>query len=400
MSDRVQRFQLPQDQFLSWSFLSFHETGNLNPRPGTNTRRYLTFWARNAIYHSLRAAGLLPGDEVLVPAYVCRVVPEAVTGYGARAVFYHVGRNCHPDFSDLESKINTRTRAVIAVHYFGFPQPIGNYRELCTRRGLFLIEDCAHVLRSKLNGQLLGSFGDASVFSLRKFYPLYDGGELILNSANRELNIDWCRENALLTLKIAKDMVDQIAFRGNGLAIRIFRRLITWLKTSVVSLQRSTKRVDLTVEKTSSTFDLGLINHPMSFLSRIIFNHSDALAIYEKRRANYLFLQRELDRLRTLRFLVETLPEEVCPWVFPLFFEGEPNACTTLRELGIPAVTWDGVRPSGLEWRLFPDEDLLYRGLIFLPVHQNLTAKDLRRIVDAVGKVQSDQVGCAQTRES
>jgi perosamine synthetase len=388
MNPSKKQFRIPQDPFLSRDFLSCRNSQQPLPHTATGNRRYFTFWARNALYHGLQVAGLSPGDEVLVPAYVCKVVPEAVASYGAKVQFYRVGRDCQPDFADIEAKTTKWTRALIAVHYFGFPQPISELADFCKRRELFLIEDCAHVLQSEVAGRPLGSFGNASIFSLRKFYPVFDGGELLLNPANRELNIDWRRENPLLTLKIAKDIVDQIAFNGTGLTIRIYHRLIIWF-TMFKLLHKYTKSGDLKVEKTSSTFDLELINRPMSYLSRIIFNHSNTLAICAKRRDNYLFLQRELDRMSTLRFLVKALPEEVCPWVFPLFFEGAPNACATLRELGIPAVTWDGVRPAGLEWRLFPDEDFLYNSLVFLPVHQNLTIGNLQQIAHAAKLVAS-----------
>jgi len=115
---------------------------------------------------------------VLVPAYICASAVEPIEAFGAKVVFYEVGRDCLPDVSDLEAKIDDRTRAVLAVHYFGFPCGIRQIRKICDRHGLSLIEDCAHVLRGEDGGQPLGTFGEASVFSWRKFLPLYDGGEL------------------------------------------------------------------------------------------------------------------------------------------------------------------------------------------------------------------------------
>jgi len=388
MSDRGKKFRLPQDQYLSLSFLSFRRTMWPNAYTANGNRQYFTFWARNAIYHSLTAAGLPPEDEVLVPAYVCRVVPEAVANYGARVVFFHVGRDCYPDLLDLEAKRTTRTRAVIAVHYFGFPQPMQLYHDFCSRHGLFLIEDCAHVLQSKLNGRPLGSFGNASVFSLRKFFPLYDGGRLSLNLANTGLSINWCRESPLLALRVAKDILDQVGAHSTALPVSVLRHLVQSISSSLKFVP-SVDMAAIRVEKTDSTFDPSFINYPMSRLSRMILNHSNALAISEKRRENYLFLQRELGKIPVVRFFTEALPTDVCPWVFPLFIEGEVNACAALRELGIPAVTWDGVRPTGLDWRLFADENFLYSSLIFLPIHQNLTVEDLQRIVDAVRQVSS-----------
>jgi dTDP-4-amino-4,6-dideoxygalactose transaminase len=73
--------------------------------------------------------------------------------------------------------------------------------------------------------------------------------------------------------------------------------------------------------------------------------------------------------------------------VFPLFFAGLPEACHALRELGIPATTWEGVRPLELALDLFPDAEYLYKNLVFLPIHQNLEVEDLKRIVEAAKKI-------------
>jgi dTDP-4-amino-4,6-dideoxygalactose transaminase len=358
-------------------------------------------WARNAIYHSLRVAKLSPGDEVLVPAYICKVVPEAILAFGAKVIFYRVDRKCCPDFTDLEGRIGARTRGLIAVHYFGFAQPIKRLREFCLRHNLYLIEDCAHVLQSEAEGQPLGSFGDVSVFSLRKFFPIYDGGELILNRADAELNIDWSRESSLFTLKVGKDILDQLVSRTTNPMIRFPYGLIQSVKRLFLAMFRPHLYSGTWgVEKTDASFDHRLVNHPISRLSRMILSHSDMSQIVESRRANYLFLQQELAKVDGLRFLVTELPFGVCPWVFPIFFDGRPDACSALREEGIPAVTWEGVIPAGFPEKLFPDADFLYRSLIFLPVHQSLASEDLRRIVQVAKRVSRERTarGVESTR--
>jgi hypothetical protein len=79
----------------------------------------------------------------------------------------------------------------------------------------------------------------------------------------------------------------------------------------------------------------------------------------------------------------------VCPWVFPLFFDGLANAHLLLRSRGIPAVTWGGVRPPAINSVNFPEADFLYDNLVFLPVHQNLTAEALHQVVEAVHEVRA-----------
>ena len=256
------------------------------------------------------------------------------------------------------------------------------------RHNLFLIEDCAHVLISEVDGKPLGSFGDASVFSLRKFFPLYDGGELVLNHPRAKPRIDWDAQGYMSSLKAAKESFDQIVDQPRHWIVRFLDDLVQSVKGPVLGILKSSRNAELLkVEKTDASFDLRLVNRPMSRVSRMIFAHSDAAFIAARRRANYSRLQNGLAGTDGLHFLIKELPEGVCPWVFPIFFSGKADACTALRREGIPAVTWDGVRPADLPWERYPDADFLYKNLVFLPVHQSLTAENLDEIVRAVKEV-------------
>ena len=79
----------------------------------------------------------------------------------------------------------------------------------------------------------------------------------------------------------------------------------------------------------------------------------------------------------------------------PLFFEGMPSAHLPLRDLGIPAVTWGGVRYPAISKQDFPDADFLYDNLVFLPIHQCLEEKDLDLIIEAAGSVRQKSLSFA-----
>ena len=86
----------------------------------------------------------------------------------------------------LENKITRQTRAVLIIHYFGFPQPIHKIREICNKKDVLLIEDCAHALFSSHGEEAIGSEGDLAIFSLRKTLPLPEGGGLLINNPELE----------------------------------------------------------------------------------------------------------------------------------------------------------------------------------------------------------------------
>ena len=119
----------------------------------------------------------------------------------------------------------------------------------------------------------------------------------------------------------------------------------------------------------------------MSRISRWVFRRSDVSAIVAKRRENYAFLMRELSSISGIRMMFPDLGAHHCPWVFPLVFEGIEDAHLTLRARGIPAVTWGGVRHPSVPSGEFPEAEFLYKNLIMLPVHQNLSEADLHSIV-------------------
>ena len=383
----TRKFQVPQEPRFSRDFFSFRNNPDQAIPAAKESRRFSLNWARNGIYHSLTAMKLLSGDAVLVPSYVCKTVPEAIHGFGARVVYYRVSKDCRIDFADLESRLDSRSRALIAVHYFGFPQLASDLRNFCDRHGLYFVEDCAHVLRSESEGKPLGSYGDASVFSLRKFLPLFDGAELILNRSQDELEIPWAAESLLYTLKSAKDLLDQWIGHSSNPALRIPFQYMSSLARLFAGLKSRPGSRALAVEKTDATFDLQLVGSPMSRLARMVYNHSDIPLVVRRRIANYQVLQRELLPVPGIRFLSSELPVGICPWVFPVIFNETPDACTALREQGIPARNWQGVRPTDLPQDAFPDSDFLYRNLVFLPVHQDLRATQMSQIAKAVKNV-------------
>jgi dTDP-4-amino-4,6-dideoxygalactose transaminase len=119
----------------------------------------------DAITIALRALGVGPGDEVVVPSFTFYATAEAVAEFGATPVFCDVDRdtrNVTPD--TVRAALTPRTRAVIAVDLFGLPAPVPELREL----GLPVLEDAAQAAGARWGDRMAGALGDAATFS---FYP-------------------------------------------------------------------------------------------------------------------------------------------------------------------------------------------------------------------------------------
>jgi dTDP-4-amino-4,6-dideoxygalactose transaminase len=136
-----------------------------------------------ALTIALRALDVSPGDEVVVPALTFYATAEAVVNAGARPVFCDVDpRTFTMTAATAEPAIGERTAALLPVHLFGNPAPIGELRELAVAHDLRLLEDAAQAAGATLAGRRAGSLGDAAAFS---FFPsknlggFGDGGAIL-----------------------------------------------------------------------------------------------------------------------------------------------------------------------------------------------------------------------------
>lgn len=120
----------------------------------------------DALTIALRAAGVGPGDEVIVPSFTFYASAEAIPPTGATPVFCDVDpQTCNVSVETVRAAVSPRTRAVIAVDLFGCPAPIAQIR---AQTGLIVVEDAAQAAGASLHGKRAGSLGDVATFS---FFP-------------------------------------------------------------------------------------------------------------------------------------------------------------------------------------------------------------------------------------
>lgn len=117
----------------------------------------------------LKAMGIKQNDEVLVPAISWISTSEAVSSIGAIPVFVDIDADNYTiDTNLISSKITSKTKAIIPVHLYGQPADMQTIMKIARTHKLKVLEDCAQAHGAKINGQHVGSFGDAASFS---FYP-------------------------------------------------------------------------------------------------------------------------------------------------------------------------------------------------------------------------------------
>jgi len=134
-----------------------------------------------ALHLSLLAMGVGPGDEVILPSYVCSALLNAVNYTGASPILAEIASGTYNlDAADLKKRVSKRTRAIIVPHLFGLAADLESIRAL----GVPVIEDCAQAAGTTYDGRFAGTIGQAAVFSFyaTKVITTGEGGMVVCRS--------------------------------------------------------------------------------------------------------------------------------------------------------------------------------------------------------------------------
>ncbi len=121
---------------------------------------------RSGIYLLLSTLNIGKDDEVIITGYTCSAVVEPILKLGAIPIFVDITTDNYCQcIVSLENKITSKTKVIIIQHSYGIAAPILEACKLAKKYQIFLIEDCALALGSKLENAWLGSYGDAGIWS-------------------------------------------------------------------------------------------------------------------------------------------------------------------------------------------------------------------------------------------
>ncbi len=149
----------------------------------------LTGSGRGALAMILASFGITTGDEVVVQAYTCMVVINAIRSVGATPIFCDIDKTLNIDPAFLQSVITKKTKAVIVQHTFGVPADIFSIQKILEKwTNIALIEDCAHSIGSQYAEMPVGSYGDAAFFSFGrdKAFSSVWGGMALINASGKK----------------------------------------------------------------------------------------------------------------------------------------------------------------------------------------------------------------------
>lgn len=338
---------------------------------------------RASIYQALKILSIGPGDSVLVPTYHCPTMIAPASALDAEHAFYPIGSKGEINVGTLDKFAKPNTRAIIAPHYFGLPQPMAQLRAWCDSTGVVLIEDCAHALFGRAGERNVGAWGDLAIASLTKFLPVPEGGCLICNRMQPG-SIKLEPHSLPYQFKFVLDMIEEGARHATLPGLNTLLGAVFDLKRSLRFNQSQTSETQAatTQAEYSGDFDFNcqLADTELSAASEWLTRHAALDRIVRQRRNNYAVLARALTGHAALHPLMPELPDNCAPYVFPLWVANPDPAYQELRARRIPVFRWDRLWPDtpiipgdcGIEWS---------HHIFQLACHQDLRAQEIDRIV-------------------
>jgi dTDP-4-amino-4,6-dideoxygalactose transaminase len=140
-----------------------------------------------ALHLALAAIGLGEGDEVILPTMTFAATGEVVLYFKARPILVDCADGTGQlDIDQVERAITPRTRAILPVHYAGYPCDMDRVLELAKRRNLRVIEDAAHALPTRYKGRMVGTLGDVTCFSFYATKTITTGEGGLATTENEE----------------------------------------------------------------------------------------------------------------------------------------------------------------------------------------------------------------------
>lgn len=345
-----------------------------------------THQGRYAVHLVCLLLNIGKGDEVLCPAYNCGAEIDPFVWAGAKVIFYRIDEHAAIDEEDIIRRITPSTKVVYISHFLGWPQEIRKLAEFCSKKGIFLIEDCALCLFSRGPDNTIGRVGDAAIYSFVKSLPVPDGGALVLNrrAIPHEIKPFTQPKHRNIVLSCLPLLKKWFMNKNKFWQHHEFTRTLltrSWLRGS------TNQNIEIEREMPHGNyFDSHKIGWDMSRLSKGIIYQTVPDRVIETRRRNYQHLQNELFSLQGIQLLFHDLPANVCPLSFPLFVKDRNHWCQKLEEHGILAGGWPSYH-RGFDWKLYPEARHLKNDLLTLPVHQYLDLYHMEHIAKCVKSV-------------
>jgi perosamine synthetase len=302
-----------------------------------------------ALHAALTLAGVESGDEVISTPMTAEPTNTSILYCGAKVVWADVdpsSGNIEPE--SIRQSITSKTKAIVVVHYAGYPVRLAEIRAIADEYGIPLIEDCAHALGATYDGENLGKVGDFGIFSFQaiKHMTTVDGG--------------------ILTIADPKHITAAKKFRWFGMLKGVPR---TEVDIQTVGYKYNMNNVNATI---------GLVQ--LQNISKLLDRHI----------SNGCYYDTQLKSVSDVNFARCDVHSRPSYWLYTLLSESAADIEKALNAAGIMASKLH--RPNNLHSifrgseKPLPGLDLFYKRLLHIPCGWWVSDEDRERIVDVIKK--------------
>ena len=166
-------------------------------------KKFFFVSGRIALFHGLKSIKFKTDDIVLLPSIICKEALIPFKKLKIKFIFYKVNNNLFPNWEDIKKKNHKKVKAILMIHYFGFPNDVKKFINFRKSFKKIIIEDYSHGLDGKYNNFMLGNIGNISISSPRKILPLNSGGILQINDNKIKPYFDYQKIETYHISKIA-----------------------------------------------------------------------------------------------------------------------------------------------------------------------------------------------------
>lgn len=302
-----------------------------------------------ALHTALVLSGVQAGDEVISTSMTAEPTNTTICQSGGIPVFADVdAENGNISPESIKEKISDKTKAIIVVHYAGYPVDIEKIRSIADEKNISLIEDCAHALGAKFNGFDIGTWGDFSIFSFQaiKHMTTIDGGFLVVKDSNK--------------IRAAKKI------RWFGLEKGVDRTLI------------DLESLGYKYNMNNVTADIGILQ--LKTIDERIIRHKENGGFY-----NESF--KKLSGIKGATLLPDSEPSY---WLYTLLSEDTDDVISSLKQIDVVASKLH--RPNHLHTMFgggrdnLPNLDKFYANMVHIPCGWWVTDEDREKIVHCLSR--------------
>jgi perosamine synthetase len=314
-----------------------------------------------ALHLSLILADIKPGDEVILPAQTFIATGLVVLMMGAIPVFADIDLSTgNISTASIIEKINKKTKAIMPVHWAGYPCEMDEINHIAKKNNLIIIEDAAHAFGAKYKNVPIGSIADYTCFSFQaiKHITTGDGGAIAIKDEEKYLKAKTLR----------------------------------WF-----GIDRFNSKVGFLGEREYNLNELGYKYHLNDYSAALgLANLEDLDFILQRRKEITDFYKSKIIENDLIRFLNYKKENTSANWLFTIMLNNRNSFISYLKENEIPtSVVHLGIHNNDIFKKTFcnlENQNLFDNQQVSIPLHSNLTNNDINHIVDVINEWSKKQL--------